>query len=92
MRLRTKEYKGIMQEKGLTADQICRSTGLSEFSLNWILDNGGFTSDGTLEALALAADVDLKGIVRPDPRQCGKRDRICSGRKDSNGAVFSGPV
>ena len=67
MRLRTKEYKGIMQEKGLTADQICRSTGLSEFSLNWILDNGGFTSDGTLEALALAADVDLKGIVRPDP-------------------------
>ena len=56
MRLRTKEYKGIMQEKGLTADQICRSTGLSEFSLNWILDNGGFTSDGTLEALALAAE------------------------------------
>ncbi len=67
MRLRTKEYKGIMQEKGLTVDQICRSTGLSEFSLNWILDNGGFTSDGTLEALATAADVDLKGIVRPDP-------------------------
>lgn len=67
MRLRTKEYKGIMQEKGLTADQICRSTGLSEFSLNWILDNGGFTSDGTLKALAIAAGVELKGIVRPDP-------------------------
>ena len=67
MRLRTKEYKGIMQEKGLTADQICRSTGLSEFSLNWILDNGGFTSDGTLKALAVAAGVGLKGIVRPDP-------------------------
>lgn len=67
MRLRTKEYKGIMQEKGFTTDQICRSTGLSEFSFNWILDNGGFTSDGTLKALAIAADVDLKGIVRPDP-------------------------
>lgn len=67
MRLRTKEYKGIMQEKVLTADQICRSTGLSEFSLNWILDNGGFTSDGTLKALALAAGVELKGIVRPEP-------------------------
>lgn len=54
-------------EKSLTADQICRSTGLSEFSLNWILDNGGFTSGGTLKALAIAADVALKGIVRPDP-------------------------
>ena len=67
MRLRTKEYKEIMQEKGLTTDQLCKSTGLSGFSLNWILDNGGFTSDGTLKALAIAAAVELKGIVRPDP-------------------------
>lgn len=67
MRLRTEAYKEIMQEKGLTVDQICKSTGLSEFSLNWILDNGGFTSDGTLKALAVAAGVELKGIVRPDP-------------------------
>ena len=67
MRLRTKEYREIMQEKELTIGQICRSTGLSEFSLNWILDNGGFTSGGTLKALAIAADVALKGIVRPDP-------------------------
>ena len=51
-----------MQEKGLTTDQICKSTGLSEFSLNWILDNGGFTSDGTLKALAVAAGVELKGL------------------------------
>lgn len=67
MRLRTEAYKEIMQEKGLTTDQICKSTGLSEFSLNWILDNGGFTSDGTLKALAVAAGVELKGIIRPDP-------------------------
>ena len=66
MRLKTEAYKEIMQEKGLTTDQICKSTGLSEFSLNWILDNG-FTSDGTLKALAVAAGVGLKGIVRPDP-------------------------
>ncbi len=55
------------QEKGLTTDQICKSTGLSECSLNWILDNGGFTGDGTLKALAVAAGVELKEIVRPDP-------------------------
>lgn len=67
MRLKTKEYKEIMQEKDLTAEQVCKSTGLSEFSLNWILDNGGFTSDGTLKALAIAAGVELKGIIRPDP-------------------------
>ncbi len=67
MRLKTEAYKEIMREKGLTTDQICKSTGLSEFSLNWILDNGGFTSDGTLKALAIAAGVELKGIVRPDP-------------------------
>ena len=67
MRLKTEAYKEIMREKGLTTDQICKSTGLSEFSLNWILDNGGFTSDGTLKALAVAAGVELKGIVRPDP-------------------------
>ena len=70
MRLKTEAYKEIMQEKGLTTDQICKSTGLSEFSLNWILDNGGFTSDGTLKALAIAADVELKGIVRPEPSDC----------------------
>ena len=67
MRLKTEAYKEIMQEKGLTTDQICKSTGLSEFSLNWILDNGGFTSDGTLKALAIVAGVELKSIVRPDP-------------------------
>ena len=55
------------QEKGLTTDQICKSTGLSECSLNWILDNGGFTGDGTLKALAVAAGVELKEIVRPAP-------------------------
>ena len=67
MRLRTEAYKEIVKEKGLTTDQICKSTGLSEFSLNWILDNGGFTSDGTLKALVITAGVELKGIVRPDP-------------------------
>ncbi len=67
MRLRTEAYKEIMKKKGLTADQICKSTGLSEFSLNWILDNGGFTGDGTLKALAVAAGVELKSIIRPDP-------------------------
>lgn len=69
MRLKTKEYREIMQEKGLTIDQICKSTGLSEFSFNWILDNG-FTSDGTPKALATAAGVELKGIVRPEPSDC----------------------
>lgn len=69
MRLRTKEYREIMQEKELTIGQLCKSTGLSEFSLNWILDNG-FTSDGTLKALAIAADVELKGIVRPELSDC----------------------
>ncbi len=67
MRLRTEAYKEIVKEKGLTTDQICKSTGLSEFSFNWILDNGGFTSDGTLKALVITAGVELKGIVRPDP-------------------------
>lgn len=69
MRLKTKEYKAIMQEKNLTTDQICQSTGLSKFSFEWILDNG-FTSDGTLKALAVAADVELKEIIRPEPSDC----------------------
>ncbi len=67
MRLKTKEYKEIMRRKGLNTDQICKSTGLSEFSFHWILNNGGFTSDGTLKALAIAADVKLEEIIRPDP-------------------------
>lgn len=67
MRLKTKEYKEIMQKKGLSTDQICKSTGLSEFSFHWILNNGGFSSDGTLKALAIAADVKLEEIIRPDP-------------------------
>lgn len=69
MRLKTKEYKTIMQKKNLTTDQICQSTGLSKFSFEWILDNG-FTSDGTLKALAIAVGVELKEIIRPEPSDC----------------------
>ena len=67
MRLKTKEYKEIMQEKGLTLGMICSSTGLSLYSLNWILDNGGFTSNHTLQSLAIAVDVPLEEITRPEP-------------------------
>ncbi len=67
MRLKTKEYKEIMQKKGLSTDQICKSTGLSEFSFHWILNNSGFASDGTLKALAIAADAKLEEIIRPNP-------------------------
>lgn len=49
VRLKTKEYKEIMQKKELTTDRICRSTGLSEFSRNWILDNGGAVFSGPVQ-------------------------------------------
>ena len=67
MRLKTKEYRELMKEKGLTPEQVCQSTGLSAYSLNWILDNGGFASDSTLQGLAVAAGVELGDIVRPEP-------------------------
>lgn len=70
MRLKTKEYKEIMQKKNLTSEQICQSTGLSAYSLDWILENGGFTSENMLQGLALVAGVELKEIVRSEPSDC----------------------
>lgn len=70
MRLKTKEYRKIMDQKKLTPEQICMSTGLSLHSLNWILDNGGFTSGNTIQSLAIAVGVEFGDIVRPESSDC----------------------
>ncbi len=37
MRLNTKKYAEIMQEKNLSTGDICTKTGLLESSFNWIM-------------------------------------------------------
>lgn len=66
MRLNTKEYQKIMESKGLMLEDVCKSTGLSMYSLKWILDNGGSASINALQSLAIAAGVELKEVVRAE--------------------------
>lgn len=65
MRLNTENYQRILNEHGITNAEVCKSTGLTEMSLNWILDNG-FIELSTLERIADALGVKSAAIARED--------------------------
>lgn len=66
MRLNVSNYRDILSEKGLTDDQVCKSTGLSEKTLLWILENG-FIECETLERIADAVGCKVEDILKSDP-------------------------
>lgn len=65
MRLNSREFEKIMNEKEITAEIICTRTGLHEKSFRWIMDNGS-VSEEAIERIADAAGVDVGEIVLPD--------------------------
>ncbi len=69
MRLNVSSYRSILNEKGLTDSQVCRSTGLSEKTLFWILENQ-YIEVPTLELVADALGVASGEIALPDPDGC----------------------
>lgn len=65
MRLNGKKVIEIMSKKNLTAETVCRRTGLFEKSLQWILDSG-YASDDAMCRLADAIGAEVKEIALPD--------------------------
>lgn len=87
MRLNTKKYKEIMEQRNLTTNIICTKTGLLEQSFNWIMENGGFTEIPTLERLAEVAGVNVKDIKLSDPS--GSSENVIEFTKDAQTATLS---
>lgn len=69
MRLNVSNYRSVLGEKGLTNDQVCKSTGLSEKTLLWILENQ-YIEVSALERIANALGVAAGEIALPDSDGC----------------------
>lgn len=65
MRLNTNNYNSILSKSGLTDSDVCKSTGLSEKTLIWILENQCIEVS-TLEHIADALGVVPAEIALPD--------------------------
>ena len=65
MRFNGKKYKQIIDEKGITIDEICHKTGLLKGSIEWILDKG-FASKESIERLAEVVEMKPGELVLPD--------------------------
>lgn len=65
MRFNTKKYQELMTDRELTAEEICKSTGLGARSFQWIMTNG-FASEDAMERLAEAAGAKLGELLLPD--------------------------
>lgn len=65
MRLNTQRAKEIMDLKEITPAMLAFSTGITERSIVWILQNG-FASDDALDRIASALDVPPQDMQRPD--------------------------
>lgn len=71
MRLNVSNYRPILSEKDLTDDHVCKSTGLSEKTLLWILENQ-YIEVSTLELIADTLGVAPKEIALPDYDGCSE--------------------
>ncbi len=69
MRLNVSSYRSVLGNKGLTDDQVCKSTGLSPKTLFWILENQ-YIEVSTLELVANALGVSSGEIALPDSDGC----------------------
>ena len=65
MRFNGKRFQEIMTAQKLTAEDICKSTGLGTRSFQWIMTNG-FASEDAMERLAEAAGTQVRELLLPD--------------------------
>ncbi len=86
MRLNINNYNRILAEKGLKNDDICKCTGLSEKSLNWILQNQ-YLEVSTLERIAEAIECSPKEIYLPDYTDV--TENVIEWEKDSGQATVT---
>ena len=86
MRLNINNYNRILGEKGLKNDEVCKRTGLSEKSLNWILQNQ-YLEVSTLERIAEAIGCSPKEIYLPD--YADVTENVIEWEKDSGQATVT---
>lgn len=65
MRLNVNSYLDILSKSGLNNTDVCKSTGLSEKTLNWILDNG-FIEVSTLKNIAVVLKCEPVELVEQE--------------------------
>ena len=86
MRLNINNYNRILNEKGLKNDDICKSTGLSEKSLHWILENQ-YIEVSTLERVAEALGCNSKEIFLFD--HADVTENVIEWQKDNQRATVT---
>ncbi len=86
MRLNINNYNRILSEKGVKNDDVCKCTGLSEKSLNWILENQ-YLEVSTLERIAEALGCSTKEIYLPDYTDV--TENVIEWEKDSGQATVT---
>lgn len=86
MRLNTDNYRRILAEKGLSHEYVRKSTGLSEKTYFWILDNG-FIEGETLERIADAINCPVGDILSPDYE--GYSENVIEWIKDEKRATLT---
>lgn len=86
MRLNVDCYRRILAEKRLSDVEVIKSTGLSERTYKWILENG-FIECETLERIADAVGCQVGDILKPD--YDGYAENVIEWVKDDNRATLS---
>lgn len=86
MRLNVDSYRCILAEKRLSDAEVVKSTGLSERTYKWILENG-FIECETLERIADAVGCKVGDILRPDYE--GYTENVIEWVKDGDQATLS---
>lgn len=86
MRLNVDCYRRILAEKRLSDMEVIKSTGLSERTYKWILENG-FIECETLERIADAVGCQVGEILKPD--YDGYAENVIEWVKDEKRATLS---
>lgn len=65
MRMNTEKYREITDRRNITNEEVCKRTGLSEKTLDWILMTG-YLETATLDRIADAIGVGTKILAMED--------------------------
>ena len=86
MRLNVESYQCILSEKGISDEDVMKSTGLSKKTYRWILKNG-FIEFEILERIADAVECRVGDILRKDFEGCS--ENVIEWIRDTNRATLS---
>ena len=71
MRFNTSNYRVIAGKKGISDEEVRKSTGLSEKTFSWILENQ-YIEDQTLELITDAVGSPVSDLSLPDSTMCNE--------------------